>query len=305
MQELFQNEAESNKKMLFQDKASSDKNAIFQDEIEISDDFDLKKIENSGEVFRFNEIGNGIFCTIAFGRILYIRKKQDNSNPLLYEISCSKKEFEEVWYNYFDLSTNYEKIRGMIPKEDDFLYKAAKYSKGVRILSQDPWEMIVSFVISQRKNIPAIKKAVETLCECAGTLIDDHKRIYAFPTPEQMYKMSDEDWNKCALGYRTKYLKSIVEQFYHKEITIKSLQNLEDEQLYNRLLELYGVGPKVASCIMLFGFHRLNSFPKDVWILRILEEKYNNKFDLNTYAPYNGVIQQFMFYGSIELGRKV
>ncbi|SER44205.1 DNA-3-methyladenine glycosylase family protein [Lachnobacterium bovis] len=293
MQELFQNEIDVKKQN------------IFQSEVEIIGDFDLKKIENSGEVFRFNEVGNGIFCTIAFGRVLYIRKKFNQTDHAIYEISCSKQEFMDIWYDYFDLSTDYEKIRNMISKEDKFLYNAAEYSKGVRILIQDPWEMIVSFVISQRKNIPAIKKAVETLCECAGNLIDKDKKIYSFPTPEQMYNMSEEDWNKCALGYRTKYLKTIVEQFYYKEITIASLQELDDDKLYNKLLDLYGVGPKVASCIMLFGFHRLNSFPKDVWILRILEEQYNNNFDLDKYSPYNGVIQQYMFYGSLELGRKV
>ncbi|SFG43686.1 N-glycosylase/DNA lyase [Lachnospiraceae bacterium C7] len=282
--------------------------------INIDAEFDLKKIENSGEVFRFIEVENhpGLFRVVAFKKALYIRKSENNSNE--YEISCSKEEFDTLWKKYFDLNTDYKKIREMIKEDDEFLYNAAKYSKGVRILQQDPWEMIISFVISQRKNIPAIKKAVETLCQCAGTPIEvdlsqmgikEKQVLYGFPTPEQMHNMTDEDWKRCALGYREKYLKKIVEEFYRKEVTVEYLETLSDEDLYTRLNEFYGIGPKVSQCVMLFGFHRLDSFPKDVWILRILEEKYNNNFDFERYRPYNGVMQQFMFYGSLELGRKV
>ena len=156
--------------------------------IQIKDDFDLGKIADSGQCFRFNKCRDG-YSVVAGDKFVFIKQLNDepgktSDNGQWYELSCSEKEYEEFWKEYFDLNTDYRNIRGLIDKqEDEYLYNASKYGKGIRILQQDPWEMLISFIISQNKNIPAIKKSVELLCEAAGRQRENEGgSYYAFPT---------------------------------------------------------------------------------------------------------------------------
>ena len=270
--------------------------------IKIDDDFDLKKIADSGQCFRLNECGDGYSVT-ASDKHLFIKQISENE----YEFNCSEKDYNDFWKSYFDLDTSYRDIRKRIDKDDEYLRSAAEYGKGIRILKQDPWEMLISFIISQRKNIPAIKASIEKLCALVGREIKTEKNangdnIYAFPTPGEIAKLSDKELSSCGLGYRDKYVKKAASDVLSGEAELYKWQDLSGDDLMERLLKLFGVGVKVANCEILFGYHRLDAFPKDVWINRVLESKYPEGFNFEKYEPFNGVMQQYLFFYSRSNG---
>ena len=271
--------------------------------IRIVDDFDLEKIAESGQCFRFNKIGDG-YSVVSEDKYLFVKKISDTE----YDFSCSEEEFEYYWKNYFDLNTSYEGIRGRIDRnEDEYLFNASEYGKGIRILIQDPWEMLISFIISQRKNIPAIKASIEKLCALAGKKIAtdaEGNDVFSFPTPKELAKVSMEELAACSLGYRDKYVHRAAMDVASGVCDLESFRDLDDEHLMAKLLELYGVGVKVANCEILFGYHRLDAFPRDVWINRVLEQKYPNGYNFSKYEPYNGVMQQYLFFYSRNDGLK-
>ena len=278
----------------------------------IRDDFDLARIADSGQCFRFNvcddqkEIsgekgefsGSPTYRVVAGDKLLYIRQ----TGGLEYELSCSEDEYETFWREYFDLDLDYSGIRDRIDKsEDPYLFAASEYGKGIRILRQDPWEMLISFIISQRKNIPAIKASIEKLCTLAGDKIgeqDDGGAVYSFPTPERLSRLSMSDLAGCSLGYRDKYVHQAAMDVASGAVNLDDWKALPDSRLMEMLLGLYGVGVKVANCEILFGYHRLDAFPRDVWINRVLDTRYLDGFLFDKYAPYNGVMQQYLFFYS-------
>ena len=174
--------------------------------IDIKDDFNLQTIAQSGQCFRFNPSDDGYYKIVACGKILRIRELEKHR----FEFDCSKKDFDCVWYDYFDLATAYSKIRSSV-KNDAFLLNCAGASEGMRMLKQDIWEMTVSFIISQRKSIPAIKTSIERLCELCGDKISDHD--YAFPTPIRILSADKDKLASCGLGYRLPYILSAAETF--------------------------------------------------------------------------------------------
>lgn len=274
-------------------------------EITIKDDFDLKKIADSGQCFRFNEVPGdpGLYSVAAGDRHIFIRDLGGGR----YDLDCDEREYSGFWSEYFDLDLSYAEVRSRISKEDDpYLFAASEYGRGIRILRQDPWEMLISFIISQRKNIPAIKASVEKLCALAGEAIRDDSKygtIYSFPTPERLSALSMEELSSCSLGYRDKYVHRVSLDVVSGAVDLKAMSGLDDSGLMEELLGLFGVGVKVANCEILFGYHRLNAFPRDVWINRVLEEHYPGGFNFDAYAPYNGIMQQYLFFYG-RLGRK-
>lgn len=248
------------------------------------EDFDIKKIAESGQCFRLNKEGDH-WVNIAGDKIIRIYGNR---------LECSKREYNAFWKPYFDLETDYSAFRNKIPRKDKFLLKAADFGKGIRILKQDPWEMLITFIISQRKNIPAIKSSVESICKLYGTEIEDG--IFAFPTADQLSKAKESELKNCGLGYRVPYIISASKMVVNGEIDLDELSSYSEQELLNALMSIKGVGIKVANCVSLFGYHRIDAFPIDVWIARVLEEKYNNDFPLNRYNGFAGVIQQYMFY---------
>ena len=260
------------------------------------DDLDLEKIAGSGQCFRWTMQDDGICRIIAGSELLHIRRK----NVSQLEADCSQEKFEAFWSRYFDFQEKYGKIRKRIdPEQDPFLYQAALYGQGIRILRQDPWEMLISFIISQRKSIPAIRTAIENLCRAAGTVIEtqtETETVYAFPEPEQLAALTAQQLGECGLGYRTEYVRRAAKAAADGIIDFDRMQQMDDAALEQSLKCIYGVGTKVANCTELFGFHRLDSFPKDVWINRVLETEYPHGYPFAAYEPYNGVMQQYMFY---------
>jgi len=262
---------------------------------------DMKKIAESGQIFRFN-VYDDEYSLVAGDKLLFIKEDDDG-----YILSCSESEFEEFWTDYFDLRLDYSDFEKNIPADDLFLINAARYSYGIRILNQDKWEMLISFIISQRKSIPAIKSSIEKLARTYGKKIDmqvpdfiknidKNSEFYSFPTPKALADASLDDLNSCSLGYRSPYIEASAKAVYRGDIDLEALSKLDDNELLAALMSLKGVGIKVANCVALFGYHRIAAFPIDVWIKRMIDEHYEGEFPLKLYDGYAGVIQQYIFY---------
>ena len=250
----------------------------------------LSAIADSGQCFRWRRRENG-YVIPALGGVLRVREMPDGA----LELNCAEEEFARLWRGYFDLETDYGAMTRLLPKEDGYLRAAAEYGQGIRILRQDPWETLVSFLISQRKNIPAIRQAVEKLCQTAGRVIgeDEEGPVYAFPSPGSLARLGEEGLRACGLGYRAPYVLRAAQIFSDGDLN--SLSGLTDEALLQALCALYGVGPKIAQCVMLFGFHRLNAFPVDVWIQRVADRRYSGGIRPEQFTPFAGVMQQYMY----------
>jgi len=255
------------------------------------DDFNLDKIAKSGQCFRWEKIDKG-YRILYLDKSLIVYERENN-----FEILADEEEFNSVWRNYFDLSENYKKIREKIDDNDEFLKKAADFEKGIRILRQDPFETLISFIISQNKNIPAIEKSIFLLSKYCGEEKKDvlGETYYAFAIPERIASADDDILTSCKLGYRVPYVKRAAISYLNGEIDFDVLKVMDSDIAIKELQKLYGVGLKVASCISLFGLHHLNAFPKDVWVKRILDEFYKDGYPYEKYSPYNGVYQQYMF----------
>jgi N-glycosylase/DNA lyase len=290
---------------------------------QISDDFDLEKIAESGQCFRWEKtdaIENDSCspmnkqetekqrnkadsashpCTyriLAGNSCLYITELDAGQG--LYELGCSEEDFSNFWHSYFDLGENYRCIRERIDRaQDPFLWEAAEQEKGIRILRQDPWEMLITFIISQNKNIPGIRRCVESLSQSCGEKMLDSNGIpyYAFPTPQQVASLSDDALAQCRLGYRCKYVKAAAEAVLMEKINLKELITADEKSAMKSLTALYGVGIKVANCVSLFGLHHVDAFPIDVWVKKILSQEYPDGYPYDQYSPYNGIYQQYMF----------
>ncbi|WP_035793343.1 DNA-3-methyladenine glycosylase family protein [Butyrivibrio sp. AE3006] len=275
--------------------------------IQIEDDFDLEKIAESGQCFRWQRLDE--YCDEKQATGTPERKKYripyrdscliiSEAGDKNYEIDCSEEEFREIWWDYFDLGTNYEKVRKRIRKKDDpFLYEAAKSCMGIRILKQDPWETLISFIISQNRNIPAIKRSIEILCSITGDTKKDSegREYYAFPGAEAIMAMSSEELSECKLGYRDEYVRLAAENIKSGVLNLEELSAMNADDAIEGLMAQKGIGLKVASCVALFGLHQLDAFPVDVWIKKVLANEYPNGYPKEKYAPYSGIYQQYMF----------
>lgn len=255
-------------------------------------DFNLKKIAESGQCFRMNPNATGGYTLVALGRVLRLRE-----TPQGCELDCSQAEFDALWRDYFDLERDYAGIRASVDPDDAFLNRACDYGRGIRMLRQDPWEMLITFILSQRKNIPAIRYCVEALCSRYGEPIESAgERFFAFPSAERLAEQDERCLMDCSLGYRAKYVSAAARLVAGGALDLTQIANLSDDELMQALLTVPGVGEKVANCVLLFGYHRLGRFPRDVWINRIVEHEYGGAFPLERYPGIAGALQQYMFF---------
>ncbi len=274
--------------------------------INIDDDLDLKKIADSGQAFRIAEISDGEYRFVTEDQVLYIKPvKTDCSGAGSYEISCfdkngevsAKEAFERVWKNYFDLGTSYKKIRSLVPEKDSFLSKSCENGIGLRILRQDPFEMLITFIISQRKAIPAIKESVRLICEKYGKAIDTGREaVYLFPSAKEMSEATEEELKSCKLGYRVPYILDAVKRVASGETDLDSLYGASYEETFEKLKEIKGVGDKVSNCICLFAYALTEAAPVDTWISKVIEKEYDGVNPFPSYGKYAGIMQQYIFY---------
>ena len=253
------------------------------------DDFSIEAIAESGQCFRAVQKSDDVWSVVAYGRQLDIRQLGNGE----FEFGCSDSEFDGIWRTYFDLDTDYGIYRSVVLEDDEYLKTAAAFGSGIRMLRQEPWEMLISFIISQRKSVPAIRTSVERLSERFGTKIEG-RDAYAFPGPEALAGADTAKLAECGLGYRIDYVRNAAELTACGELRLDELDKLCTEELIAELMKLKGVGIKVASCVALFGYHRLDTVPVDVWMKRVIENVYHGELP-EEYRQYAGVLQQYMF----------
>ena len=220
-------------------------------------------------------------------------------------------DIKEICDEYFDLGTSYEEIKEKLAAIDEYLKQSTEYGKGIRILKQDLWETIISFIISANNNIPRIKGIIERISKRYGEKITyNGEDYYSFPDIESLSKASVEDLRNLGLGFRDKRIYETTKMLMDGTITLEELECEEDtDKLRDKLMSLSGVGGKVADCIMLFSLKRFDVFPVDVWVRRVMNELYINEEDENKvskgllqnlakekFGELAGLAQQYLFY---------
>lgn len=276
-------------------------NFVYKDNgiyISEADNFDIEQTFDCGQCFRFAKTENGSYSGIAHNRRITLEKRNNG----LFISEMSMDEFNETWLNYLCLNMDYNPIKSAIAT-DDIIINAIKYASGIRILRQDLWETIISFIISQNNNIPRIKKIIENMCRSFGTCLNDND--YLFPTLSQLEHVTNQQLKDIGLGYRDEYIIDAVNKIASGTIDLDELKSYDTQKARNVLMSIKGVGGKVADCILLFSLSRYEVCPHDVWIKRIFKERYNlktvnekNGYELATgkWGKYAGIAQQYLFY---------
>lgn len=254
-------------------------------------DLDLRQTLDCGQSFRWSENNDGSFDGVAYGK--KVRVRLDGGS--LFIENTNKEDFENIWKHYFDLDLDYGKIREEISRIHPVLAEAARYAPGIRILRQEPYEALCTFIISQNNNIKRIKGIVQRLCENFGEKISDD--TFAFPSPEKMALLTAEDLAPLRAGFRNRYLIDAAQKVCSGEVDLESCRTLDYEQARKELMKITGVGVKVADCTLLFGLHRIEAFPIDVWMKRAMERLFPD-MAADDFGRYAGIAQQYIFHYS-------
>ena len=255
------------------------------------DNFDLKQTADSGQCFRWNAADDGYEVT-AFDRCLRIRQKGRT-----FDLDCDEKEWADIWSSYLDMGTDYGAIgRSIEGSDDEYLKAAYKAGSGIRILRQDLWETIISFIISQNNNIKRIRGSIEAICKKAALPLDGQGSFgrYRFPKAGEIDRDFFND-RSLGLGYRDTYLADMYEYAVHDPGFPGRLKEMDNEEAYKELKSFKGIGDKVANCVCLFGLHHIDAFPIDTHIKQILKLYYPGGFDFDRYRGYAGIVQQYIF----------
>ena len=276
-----------------------------------SDTFELADIFECGQCFRWNKEENGTYTGVFHNNVLNVEKK---GNKIIFKGIC-EGNIEKICTDYFDLNRDYTKIKEELSKIDDNLKRSVEYGKGIRILNQDLWETIISFIISANNNIPRIKGIIERLSKAYGKkIVYNNKEYYTFPTPEELKNVTVADFRNLGLGFRDIRLYETTHMVLDKEVDLQKLDKLPTKLAREELLRLSGVGPKVADCILLFStLKRFDVFPIDVWVRRVMNELYIKNEDENKvtkkeiqkladekFGNIQGLAQQYLFYWKRE-----
>ena len=253
------------------------------------DEFDIKNTFECGQCFRWNRINDSTYRGVVGSKIVDIEQK--NTEIVLSGIN--KNDFENCFADYFDLKLNYAEVKKKLSEIDENLRLACEFSHGIRILHQEPWETLCSFIISQNNNIPRIKLIVENLCKMHGTKICDN--FYAFPTVDVVANLSLADLAPLKCGFRDKYIIDAAQKIALKTVNLNKIKELPIEEARKELMKINGVGPKVAECTLLYGMHRLEAFPVDVWIKKAMSTLFKT-YSPNDFGKYAGIAQQYIFH---------
>ena len=249
--------------------------------LEKAKDFDIEDILECGQCFRFKKLGEKHYAIIAHGRLLFVEQ-----NDTEVKLNCSDEDFDNIWSSYFDLGRDYGGIKDILSQDDEVLAEAINFAPGIRLLNQDPYECLISFIISQNNRIPMIKKVIENLSTAYGDLIESD--YYSFPDSNRLNLYSIEELMAHKMGFRAKYIKDALAKIESKDIIIEDIFQLDTIQARKKLMTIYGVGQKVADCVLLMSFKKYDVFPTDVWVKRVMEYFY---FDGKTVSM--GAIQEF------------
>ena len=270
--------------------------------------FELKDIFDCGQCFRWNEQQDGSYIGVFKNNVLNVSKEK---NDIIFKGIC-EGNIEEIVKDYFGLNRNYEEIKEVLSKIDDNLKNSIEYGSGIRILNQDLWETIISFIISANNNIPRIKGIIERISKKYGNEIEyNNEKYYTFPTPEQLKDVTVQEYRELGLGFRDIRLYETTKMIIEKQVDLEELRkNSNTQEVRDKLLTLSGVGPKVADCILLFSdLKRFEVFPIDVWVRRVMNDLYIKNEDENKVSKKQieklakekfddlaGLAQQYLFY---------
>lgn len=270
--------------------------------------FELKDIFDCGQCFRWNEQEDGSYTGVFGNNVLNVKKE---NGQITFQGIC-EKDIKETVESYFELNRNYEEIKEKLAQIDENMKTSIEYGQGIRILNQDLWETIISFIISANNNIPRIKGIIERLSQKYGNEIEfNEEKYYTFPTPEQLKGVSVEEYRKLGLGFRDIRLYETTKMILEKQVDLEKMRkNLNTVEVREELLKLSGVGPKVADCILLFSdLKRFEVFPIDVWVRRVMNDLYIKQEDetkvskkqiekiaQEKFGNLAGLAQQYLFY---------
>lgn len=261
--------------------------------------FDIAQIFDCGQCFRFDpdySCQNTKYAGVAFGKYISAEQTEDK---LIFR-GTDQNDFEKIWMHFFALDAEYQDIRNDIAKHfknDVTMSKALEYGQGIRILRQDPWETVCSFIISQNNNIPRIKKIISEMSKTFGKPIEyNGNTYYSFPDAQTLANAGEEKLFALKTGFRAKYIYAAAEAISSGKIDLDKLKNESTETVLETLMTIKGIGLKVASCSALFGLEKNDAFPVDVWIKRVIEKYYPNGLDISNLGEYAGIAQQYLFY---------
>ena len=287
-------------------------------------DFNIKQILECGQCFRWERITDTNYIIVAYRRVIEV--VQEGSTVTI--LNTNMKDFDEIWKDYFDLNVNYEEVKEELSK-DELLKKSVEFGYGIRILNQDPFEMLISFIISARNSIPSIMKTIKKISERWGDKIEYRGNIYyAFPTPEQLREVTLEEIKDTGASFRSKYIIDTIAKVNYaieaknngtlneelQQFDLEYIKSLPVDECHKALQNFMGVGAKVADCIMLFSMGKHSAFPVDVWIKRSMIHFYLapdvslNKirvFGREKFGELAGLAQQYLFYYARENNIKV
>ena len=272
------------------------------------DSFELKDIFDCGQCFRWNEQQDGSYTGVFGENVLNVSKV---GNDVVFKGIC-KEGIKETVEKYFDLNRDYQKIKSKLEKIDENMKKSIEYGQGIRILNQDLWETIISFIISANNNIPRIKGIIERLSKKYGKEIEwKNTKYYTFPTAKDLEKVTVQEYRELGLGFRDIRLYETTHMILDKKVDLEAMKNNPNTmEVREQLLSLSGVGPKVADCILLFSdLKRFEVFPIDVWVRRVMNDLYIHNEDetkvnkkqiekiaQEKFGDLAGLAQQYLFY---------
>lgn len=259
-------------------------------------DFSLPDTFDCGQCFRWAARPDGSYTGVASGRALTVKK--EGSSLILK--GCSEKDFRGIWEDYFDLKRDYSAIRKSVCI-NPVMREAVAFGGGIKLLRQEFFETLISFIISQQSNIPRIKGTVSRLCARYGRAFESFgNQYFAFPDPETLASQKVADFEELGAGYRAKYILSAARAVADGEISASELEKLPTAEARKRLLTLFGVGDKVCDCVLLFSLGKHDLFPADVWIRRVMQERFLTETAKasgeDLFGGYSGFAQQYLFY---------
>jgi N-glycosylase/DNA lyase len=276
--------------------------------LENVESFELPHIFECGQCFRWNKEEDGSYTGVALGRVINLKKEGKN----VYIDNTNYDEFMDIWNDYFDLTRDYKAIKKELADLDETMDTSVKFGHGIRILKQDEWETLISFIVSANNRIPMIKKAIDALSKNYGQYIGEYRgeKYYSFPRPEALYNLEISDIQFSGIGFRGKYILSAAKLVVDHGIDIYNLRNLSTVEAREKLMLFPGIGPKVSDCIMFFSMDKADAFPIDIWVKRVMEYFYVEEgtslkkiqsFARDKFGDIAGFAQQYLFYYAREL----
>lgn len=274
--------------------------------IKVNRSFDIKDIMECGQAFRYERLDDGHYDLIAYGKRIRVQQSGEQ-----VELSCSEEAFDQLWKGYFDLSSDYEDMQNQLIGLDERMASYIGRKPGIRILRQEPFEMLITFILSQNKAMPQIKLLVKRISETYGDILTDvYGTYYAFPRPEQLAGVSEADFRALKVGFRAPYLVDAIHKVVTGRLDLEALWQGPTEEARETLMTVKGVGRKVSDCVLLFAYHRMDVFPLDVWMKRAVSQLYFNDqkvsdqvmldFAAKTFGDLSGIAQQYLFYGTVD-----